>query len=133
MFAFYIELIVAAAAGLVSHWILFVRGEHDLAAATISRLYILVGVLIPSVKCKLEDLPFRVAFKESFAISVASVLALFGSITVFRLFLSEVRHIPGPLRLCLTKLSHMWDMAPFQNCKILDELHTKYGDAVRTG
>ncbi|KAL9116377.1 MAG: hypothetical protein Q9187_007098, partial [Circinaria calcarea] len=132
MLAFYIELSVAAAAGLASHWIFFLRGEYDLAAANISRLYILAGMLIPFAECKLEELPFREALRESFAIDAAYFLALFGSITVFRLFSSEVRHVPGPLRLHLAKLTHMWDMVRFQNCKLLDELHTKYGDVVRT-
>ena len=129
----YIELSVAAGAGLISHWTFFIHGEHDLAAAKIARLYIVAVMLIPLVKCTLEDLPVRLAIKESVAIDTAYILALLSSITAFRLFLSPLRYIPGPFCLRLTKLTHVWDMAQSQNCKTLHEYHIKYGDVVCTG
>lgn len=129
----YIELGVAASLGFLSHWTFFVHGEHDLAAAGIARLYVFLGAIIPISKYLLEEIPVEQAVQESSAVAIAYVVALFGSIVIFRLLLSPLRHIPGPLRLRLTKLTHLWDMARFQNCKLLHELHTKYGDVVRTG
>ena len=133
MLGSYIQLAVAALAGLISHWTFFVYGERDLAAGRIARLYVLAAVFITLTRCILEDLSLRQAVKESLAIDVAYTVALFSSITTFRLFLSPLRRIPGPFRLRLTKLTHVWDMAQFQNCKILHGYHTKYGDVVRTG
>jgi len=59
-------------------------------------------------------------------------VALFGSNTIFQLFLSPLSSITGPLRLRLTKLIHECDMAPFENCELLHDLRTRYGDVVRT-
>ena len=133
MLGSYIELAVATLAGLISHWTFFVHGEHNLAAAKVARLYILALVLVPLVNCILKDIPVRQALKESVAIDTAYIVALFSSITTFRLFLSPLRRIPGPSILRLTKLTHVWDMAKYQNCRILHEYHMKYGDLVRTG
>ncbi len=133
MFGYCTQLALALLAGLISHWTFFVHGEHDLAAGKIGRLYVLAIVLIPLTKCVLEGLTVWQAVKESVSIDIAYVLALFSSITVFRLFLSPLRRISGPFILRLTKLTHVWDMACFQNCKILDDYHRKYGDVVRTG
>ena len=133
MLGSHFQLAVAAVAGLISHWAFFVHGEHDLAAGKIARLYVLAVVLTPLTECVLADLSFQQAVKESMAIDAAYIAALFTSIMTFRLFLSPLRHIPGPSRLRLTKLTHVWDMAHSQNCKILHGYHTKYGDVVRTG
>lgn len=59
-------------------------------------------------------------------------MAFFGSNTIFQLFFSPLSRIPGPLRLRLTKLTHVCDMAPFENCEVLHDLRTRYGDVVRT-
>ena len=128
-----IELVAAATVGLVSHWTFFVHGEHDLAAANIARLHILALMLIPLMSCILKDIPIRQALKESVVIDTVYVVALFSSITTFRLFVSPLRHIPGPFVLRLTKLTHVWDMARYQNCRVLHGYHRRYGDLVRTG
>ena len=133
MFGSYIELVIAAMAGLISHWTFFVHGEHDLTAAKIARLYILALMLLPVMSWTLKDIPIRQALKESMVIDTVYVVTLFSSITMFRLFVSPLRRIPGPFVLRLTKLTHVWDMAQYQNCQVLHEYHRTYGDLVRTG
>ena len=133
MLGSYIELVIAAMAGLTSHWTFFVHGEHDLAAANIARLYILALMLIPLMTYILKDISVRQALKESVVIDTVYFVTLFSSITTFRLFVSPLRRIPGPFILRLTKLTHVWEMAQYQNCQILHRYHRKYGDLVRTG
>lgn len=133
MFDSNVELAIAVAAGLMSHWAFFVHGERDLIAARVAGLHIIAFILIALAKTVLGDLVLRQVIRETAAIGGTYVVALFSSIAVYRTLLSPIRHIPGPLRLRLTKLTHMWDMARYQNCKVLHELQRDYGDIIRTG
>ncbi|PHH92770.1 hypothetical protein CDD83_5176 [Cordyceps sp. RAO-2017] len=129
----YGQLLLAAAAGLAAHGCYFVRGEHDLAAARIARLHLAAAALVAGLKWQCQGLALRHALAAAVALAAAYAAALFASILVFRLFLSPLRRMPGPLRLRCTKLTHMWDMACRRNCELLHELHREYGDVVRTG
>lgn len=130
---FHIQLSLAALAGFICHWTYFVHGERDLAAAKLGRLYLIACIVIPLIKSTFEIETGRQAVRESAAIGITFTAALFSSVLVYRFFLSPLKHIPGPLSMRLTKLTHAWRMARVQNCVFLDELHEKYGDVVRTG
>ncbi|KND87186.1 Tryprostatin B 6-hydroxylase [Tolypocladium ophioglossoides CBS 100239] len=124
---------VAALIGLTSHWTYFIHGEHDLAAAKIAGAHIVAAIFIAYLKRQYESLTIRQAAVECLAIDAAYAAALFSSILFFRLFCSPLRHVPGPLHLRFTKLTHMLDIAHRRNYEILHDLHLKYGDVVRTG
>lgn len=128
-----LEIFGAVFAGLASHWTFFIHGEHDLVAANIARVHFLLAISIPFVKSHFQHSSLKNSFDESFYLYAAYLFTLFTSIIVFRLLFSPLRHIPGPLRLQVSKLTHVWDMANGQNCKLLHDLHKKYGDVVRTG
>jgi cytochrome P450 family 628 len=125
----------AAAAGLVAHWGYFVHGELDLQAASIARVHLLATIVLPYLKCQIEELSARQAVWESFILDGVYVAALLTSIVVYRLFLSPLRNVPGPVAMRISKLAHVWANMDFThpNCKMLDELRTEYGDVVRTG
>ena len=90
-------------------------------------------MLIPLIIHILKDISARQAFKESVVIDTVDAVTLFSSISTFRLFVSPLRRIPGPFILRLTELTHVWDMAVYQNCKILQNYQKKYGDFMHTG
>ncbi|KAL8782128.1 MAG: hypothetical protein Q9213_005662 [Squamulea squamosa] len=73
MLKLHVELAVAVLVGLLSHWTVFIHGEHDLAAANIARLYILFGFIIVFSKCVLEDLSMAQAIEESGAVGIAYI------------------------------------------------------------
>jgi len=58
---------------------------------------------------------------------------LFASIAVYRHFFHQLRGFPGPKIAGITKFWHAYKCLPGQNYLVLDELHKKYGDFVRTG
>lgn len=60
-------------------------------------------------------------------------LGLFLSITIYRLFFHRIRHFPGPLLAALSKLGHSYQCRYSQNHIVLERLHQRYGDFVRTG
>ncbi|KAL5047700.1 cytochrome P450 [Aspergillus fruticulosus] len=63
----------------------------------------------------------------------SKILSFTASILFYRIFLSPLSHIDGPLALRLTKLSHVWKQARYQNCEVLHRLYQRYGALVRTG
>ena len=129
------QIISAAAAGLITHWGYFVHGERDLQAANIARVHILAAVVLPYLKCQLEDLSAREAIRESFILDTAYAVALFTSIIFYRIFLSPLRNVPGPFAMRISKLVHVWTNMDLTlpNCKMLNDLRAEYGDVVRTG
>lgn len=129
----YVECGVAAIVGLLSHWTFFIRGEHDLYAANIARIYIAANVLMTIAKCRVQGLTVKAASWETAAMDTAYVAPLFSSMIIYRLLFHPLRHIPGPWRLRWTKITHLWDMAYVRNCDLLHRLREPYGDVVRTG
>jgi hypothetical protein len=133
MLSFSIQLLIAAVCGLVAHWAYFIHREIDLKAARIAAGHLAASVLIFSEKWVLEGIVAEKAFQNSTCIIVAYLVALFASITSFRLLFSPLQHVPGPLGLSLTKFTHVWCMAKYQNSLFLHDLSLKYGNVVRTG
>ncbi|KAI2479850.1 CypX Cytochrome P450 [Pyrenophora tritici-repentis] len=125
--------LIASASGILSHWTYFIHGEHDLAAARIATCHLSAFIFVVATEWQLYDVSLRSTAERGLNLGIAYLAGLFTSIIFFRLFLSPLRHINGPLRLKITKLTHVWDMAFNQNCKLLEELRKQYGDVVRTG
>ncbi|PWY90620.1 cytochrome P450 [Aspergillus sclerotioniger CBS 115572] len=130
---FDIQLRTAIVTGLLSHWTFFIHGERDLAAASIARFHLIVASLVTFLNWRLGEFPIRDAFRQAVVLVAAYAGALFTSTLLFRMFLSPLNHIDGPLSLRITKLTHVWKQARYRNCEVLHELHQKYGDVVRTG
>ena len=122
---------IAVVAGLLSHNLFFIHGEHHLRAP----LYVQLGCLfsVGLFAARLND-----GLQESITEVVATVgfylLALFTSMVIYRVFFHSLRSFPGPPMYKITKLWHVMKVAPAQkNHLVLDELHRQYGDFVRTG
>ncbi|KAL4993614.1 cytochrome P450 [Aspergillus recurvatus] len=128
-----IQLAAATVLGLLAHWGCFVHGEHDLAAANVAHFHALVPVLICFLKYGFEELLWHESIQQTGILFAVYIIALFSSIVAYRIFLSPLKHIQGPLLWRVTKLTHLWERARRRNCDILNDLHKRYGDIVRTG
>jgi cytochrome P450 family 628 len=128
-----IYLLVAAALGVLAHWGFFVHGEHDLRAFNIARLHLVAVVMIILVRSKLEETLFPAVVGQSMLLVGAYAATLLWSILIYRMFLTPLRHIDGPWAMRLSKLVHVWKQARYRNFEVLDDLHERYGDVVRTG
>ncbi|KXJ87901.1 cytochrome P450 [Microdochium bolleyi] len=120
--------------GFLSHWLVFIRGEHLKPAPG----YFLATLTTPSVIAL--TLVRYLHFTRARALAATAVgwlsyfVALYSSMLVYRVWFHPLRHFPGPR---LARLSQFWGVlktAPkTDNFRHLDRLHEQYGEYVRVG
>ena len=130
----WIKLCIAAGAGIVSHHLVFKKGEWHVQAPYLLGAYL---ASLPSLAV-LEELGFRNG-NISRSLSAATLIllfftfALFSSIVIYRTLFHRLRHFPGPKIAAVTKLWHAYHCMDGKNYIFLQTLHQQYGDFVRTG
>ena len=102
---------------------------------TMSLLRILVTsfAVIATFKSVHQGLPFASALVASGGICSTYLSGLFASIIVYRTMLHPLRHFPGPTLAHVSKLWHVVHCLDSKNHLLLETLHQRYGDFVRTG
>ena len=128
-----LEVSSAVAAGLASHLLFFIRGEHHLTGPLLLRLYVLAAVALFLFQLWWHGYRVRWAVEESALVGGAYVGALFGSMFVYRVFFHRLRKFPGPFWAGVSKFWQVARVLDSRNHLLLDRLHGKYGDFVRTG
>ena len=128
------KLCIAAAAGILSHNLIFIRNEHHIRAPQIFRFFLLLSLVFFIGEARIW------AFNDSGQAARASALivlsysfSLFTSIAIYRIFFHQLRRFPGPYGARVSKFWHVGKLLGQPNFKVLDELHQQYGDFVRTG
>ncbi|PWY96633.1 benzoate 4-monooxygenase cytochrome P450 [Aspergillus sclerotioniger CBS 115572] len=112
-----------ALVGIAIHHGLFIHGEWHVQAPNILLGHLLAFALLHAF---LDSVIFL-------SIITGYLSALISSITIYRVFFHPLRRFPGPLGARITKLWHVWQVRDSRNYRVLDDLHTQYGDFVRTG
>lgn len=128
-----LELVGAGTTGLLAHWGFFIHGEKDLKAANIARIHFLAILCLAYFFSNFYNISNREALLRSLSLGAIYTASMFTSIIIYRLYLSPLHVIPGPLRMRISKLPHIWDQAHYRNCEVLHELQKVHGDVVRTG
>ena len=124
----------AAVLGIASHLGYFIRGEHHLEAPFLIRLSLFAPVAATIALCRFGELTIGDALISVLVADVSFFTSLWASILIYRIFFHRLNHFPGPFGAKTSKLWHVMKLAPaMQNNKLLDSLHKKYGDFVRTG
>ena len=128
------KLSIAAAAGILSHNLVFIRNEHHIQAPQIFRFFLLLSLVLFIGEARIWALndPAQAARASSLIVLLYS-LSLFTSIAIYRVFFHQLRRLPGPLGARVSKFWHVGKLLGQPNFKVLDELHQQYGDFVRTG
>ncbi|RYP06625.1 hypothetical protein DL764_003047 [Monosporascus ibericus] len=128
------HIVLAASTGLLAHNAIFIRGEWHMRIPHIVAGHCLLGSFAwYSISQSNGDGSLREA-SQAFAVMVMAYLtALFGSMTVYRLFFHRCTKFPGPKLAAVTKLWHIWHIRKSTNFSFLKELHEKYGNIIRTG
>ncbi|PLB36079.1 cytochrome P450 [Aspergillus candidus] len=124
---------VFACAGVASHLLYFIRGDHNAYAHRwILRSLTGVGLLSGAVfyRMGLKAIPTAVI---STLLAVCYFTGLFGSISLYRLFFHPLGHFPGPFWARLSNLTHVYMIRGSDNYLLMQQLHKKYGPIVRTG
>lgn len=127
----YHEIPFVVAIGICSHHFYFKHGEHHMQAAAIMYLHAFLFAVLTYGKCSV--LGTHQGLLESTAVIGSYLTALFSSIVAYRKLFHRLRHFPGPPLASVSKLWHTSKTFTCKNHLILDDLHKKYGDFVRTG
>ncbi|TID03657.1 Tryprostatin B 6-hydroxylase [Colletotrichum higginsianum] len=122
---------LAAAAGLLSHWLYFIRGPRSMDALKIAVFYILaLALLLLKTTTSLGLYRGVILYAE---LSGSYFLALFASIGAYRLLFHPLRRFPGPLLTRASKVYLMWQNRNWRLHQRYLEMHAEYGDFVRVG
>lgn len=125
---------IAAAAGILSHNLIFIRNEHHIQAPQLFRFFLLLSFFLFIGEARIWALSDSGQAARASALIVLSYSAsLFTSIAVYRIFFHKLREFPGPLGARVSKFWHVGKLIGQPNFKVLDGLHQQYGDFVRTG
>lgn len=123
----------AAVLGLLSHWTYFIHGEHHLKAPLYACLFLTLLLPLYLLESCLHKNDISHPFKAVLEVLAAYLIALFASITVYRLVFHRLHRFPGPLGAQISKLWHTWQVRHANNHQVLDKLYHEYGTFVRTG
>ena len=120
-------------AGFASHILYFIRGEHHMNASLIFYAYIIIAIAIFVSQLQTGDQCFRSAVQNSLLYISAYSLALFTSISIYRVCFHRLRSFPGPFLARFSKLWHVYHVRHSLNHQLIQRLHEEYGPFVRTG
>jgi tryprostatin B 6-hydroxylase len=129
---FTLSLCLGLQAGVVAHHGVFIHGEWHLKAPQL--LFIHIGGLLCLYLLKNSSPSTYSSTVHSLISAFYSYLAsLFLSMAIYRSFFHRLHQFPGPWCARISKLWHIWAARDAKNHLLLDCLHKKYGDFVRTG
>ncbi|KAI2642480.1 cytochrome P450 monooxygenase-like protein [Xylaria nigripes] len=124
----------SAAAGVISHLIYFIRGEHMLTAPNLAVLAVTGPVIIALLIRTLAGLPLAHAAQITAVAYGTFMTALFTSILIYRAYFHPLRHFSGPKLARLSQFYHFFRIrAKVDNYRHLDRLHNEFGEYVRVG
>ena len=131
---FQLQMLLAAFSGLIAHWCLFIRGEWHMHAPHIFVVHVLLACLLlwAEVRGKYFE-SLAGASLATFELGSIYLTALCCSIAVYRVLFHRLRRFPGPFGAKVSNLWHAYKCLGARNHLLLDELHYRYGDFVRTG
>ena len=128
-----IGLFAAVIAGVSSHSLLYAHREWHLSSPYLFRFYVASYLIILFSAWIYHGFRFGNAISRVTLIVAAYTVPLFSSMVVYRAFLHRLGNFPGPFLARLSKFWHVLNVLDSRNHLLLDELHHRYGDFVRTG
>src|SRR5690349_15294139 len=110
----------AAIAGVLSHLLFFIRGEHHRAAGSITLFY---STLIPILFYAILR-NFETTYQHAAVLTTETMLSYFlplaASIFIYRIFFHRLRKFPGPFLIKFSKLYHVWLLRDLRNFDVID-------------
>lgn len=123
------------ALGITAHLALFIHGEWHVRAPEIFIFHCVLFTSTLTANTLSSGTEYYSFFEGILYMSYCYVSVLLTSIMVYRLWFHRLTRdeFPGPWYLRVSKLCHVWAVRRSKNYVVLDDLHRKYGDFVRTG
>lgn len=127
-----LAILLSVAAGLGAHHGIFIHGEWHLRtpAIAISHIVLILGSLC-ILRYGVDT--FTEAGQRLLVVAGCYLTTLFTSISIYRLFFHPLSQFPGPKLAALTKFWHVYQSRHSTNYLVMDKVHKKYGNLVRTG
>jgi hypothetical protein len=127
------EIQLAVSLGPVTHLCIFIHGELDSYATYIASSFIF-ACLSTALFCYLRSASLLASLAKASILFSSYLLALGGSILVYRIFFHRLRRFPGDRIDALTNWGAVAKaQRDGQYFLVLEALHKKYGDFVRIG
>ena len=128
------HIILPAAVGILAHHGLFIRNEWHMRIPGIIAGHAMLTAFTWYCLAKTDGgQPPLERFQTLCAMAAAYLAALFGSMTVYRLWFHRCTPFPGPKLAAVSKLWHVWHIRDSTNFAFMRELREKYGNVIRTG
>lgn len=121
----------AAILGVLSHLLIFIRGEWHMQAPAMAVIYSLLAAAVFYIHNLTLD--FYTSITATGIVISSYVAALFASMVIYRKYFHRLRHYPGPWMAGATKFWHVWQCRTGENHIVIEKLVRKYGPLIRTG
>ena len=128
-----LQFFIAIILGILAHHGVFIKGKWHLRAPALVMFHIAFIFLTWGVRTWKHPVERYGSLLTAIELFGWYLMALFCSITVYRLFFHRLKHFPGPRLAVVTKLWHVFQCRDSRNHLVLDLMHKKYGNFVRTG
>ena len=129
------QFILAAATGVASHNCIFIHGEWHMQAPVLLRDFLFLAVAACIGEIYLGDGGPSRNILDALLVICTYAVGIFASIVAYRTLFHRLKNFPGPWCARVSKFWHAKECirSSSQNHLVLDKLHSKYGDFVRTG
>lgn len=124
---------LAAVAGVLSHVLYFIRGEHQKQALLLFKLFFWLPLVACLVLVQLFRMNVSHAVQSVAAITAAYTVSLWTSMIIYRSFFHRLHRFPGPPWAKTSKLYHAFQLGKRDNYRKLAGWHQTYGNFVRIG
>ena len=127
------QLFLSGVAGISSHIGYFIKGEHHIQAPKIFRFYLILACLIFFIEACHERKNVKTVGLRATSLICCYAATLFGSMITYRVFFHRLRKFPGPPMARVSKIWNVVKASKSTNFRLMEELHDRYGDFIRTG
>jgi hypothetical protein len=114
------------------HRLVFIYGEWHLEVPRIVFAHFVAQTLLVTYFI-LHGYDCASLVSSTSIISTFYIIGLFSSIVFYRLFCHGLCRFPGPKLAAATKLWHVWQSRNSTNFLVMQNVHERYGELVRTG
>jgi hypothetical protein len=123
--------LTAAAIGVASHVLYWSRGLKAPQSARIFYFHLIAFALVSAGAISSDGLVRGML--ASWAVCGSYLVALFTSMTIYRVFFHRLSRFPGPFPARVSKMYSLWLARNGKTYQEIVDICDKYGDIVRTG
>lgn len=121
--------------GFLVHHSVFIHGEWHIQTPHIVLTHLCILSTLGLSKSAASESRYGPPLKVAYSLFWGYLPGIVLSIVLYRVFFHRLSrcNFPGPWYASISKIYHVWLARRGQNHLVLDRLHKKYGDVIRTG